>query len=127
MNKHAAIAGLRFYALRFALACVFWFMAVAVENTNLQNGVAQKYGALGIEAAHMRHYIALGLFTSAVLVIMFARWYVDIIILLPNSLLFYFSFLYYKETQVLTAPVFYGAVWFLTLIILYARNSYERI
>jgi hypothetical protein len=100
-------------------------MAVAIERTNLKVGVATQYGALGIEAHQMRHYLSLMLIIAAPLIILARRWYVDLFATIPFAILFYFSLRYFTITQNLTAPVLYGAVCLLLFIALRARKWYE--
>jgi len=127
MNKQTVITqGLKFYAMRSIVAAVFWVMAVAIEQTNLSAGVATKYDALGVSGHVMRHYLSLMLIIAAPLNILFRRWYIDFFSTIPFMILFYFSVLYYQETQNLTAPVLYGSVWLLLIIALWARKWYEQ-
>lgn len=126
MNKKTTLTqGLRRIALRLIVAGVFWAMAVAIERTNLEAGVATKYGALGIHHHVMRHYLSLTLIIAAPLIILVNRWWIDVFSTIPFLLLFYFSVLYYQDTRNLTAPVLYGTVWLLLVVVLWARKYYE--
>lgn len=118
---------IRAYAYRLLIALVYTLLAFAVRTTNLQQGIATEFGALGMEPQTTRWGLWLAFTIGAIIVMLIRKWWGDVVIMLPMLAMVYFSFRYFLETHNQTAPTVYFVIFLLVGFILWARRFYESV